>query len=426
DNCNDQGGVNGFCDIDVAVDHYKRLVRTGLRTVSPSCTESAGVQANGWLKEFYDKANAQDIRIDVIGVHWYDWGNNPATNTNPTPQQVFNRFVTYLENIHNLYGLPIWITEFNANPNRSNAINYGFMQLALPYLETLDYVERYCWFEPSSGTADFYDGTGTTLTNVGDFYKNQVSTSAIPETIVNEDGNLDIYYNLFGSTDNLLVNGYFETGDLTGWNGTNTGILSSPNANIYEGTTTGRILAGTGNLNQTVAVEPLTNYDLSFYTKWFVAPSAPISVQILNASNDNVIASKLMTTNVDWNLVELSFTVPAGATSVKFYVEKGASSPGWFIDNALLLKSATLNLNTFDSNTFIIYPNPSSGIFTLIGKTPINSYTVYNTQGQLIEDVEGLKLKEVSIDLNNKPKGMYFITVKDSEGNQSSNKLILN
>ena len=97
--------------------------------------------------------------------------------------------------VYNLYGLPIWITEFNANPNRSTATNYGFMQLALPYLETLDYVERYAWFEPSSGVADYYNTSGTVLTNVGTFYKSQVSTPSIIQATVSADSNLDFYFN---------------------------------------------------------------------------------------------------------------------------------------------------------------------------------------------------------------------------------------
>ena len=205
DNCNDQSGqYNNLCDTDVAVSTYKNLMKTGLRLVSPSGRENAPF---GWLKEFHDKANAQDIRIDVIGVHWYDWGSNPTNSPNASPQSVFNRFKNYLQRVYDLYGLPIWITEFNANPNRSNATNYGFMQLALPYLETLDYVERYAWFQPSSGTADYYS-SGTNLTNVGIFYKNQVSTPAISEPTISANSNLDFHYTLavnnFDSSDSIL------------------------------------------------------------------------------------------------------------------------------------------------------------------------------------------------------------------------------
>ncbi|WP_242085566.1 glycosyl hydrolase [Aestuariivivens sediminis] len=193
DNCEDQSGQwNNLCNTDVAVNTYKNLMKTGLRLVSPNCRENAPF---GWLKEFHDKANAQDIRIDVIGVHWYDWGSSPKNSPNADPQQVFNRFKNYLQRVYDLYKLPIWITEFNANPNRSTATNYGFMQLALPYLETLDYVERYCWYQPNSDVADYYTvANQTTLTDVGYFYNNQNSTPAIPEATVSADSNLDIYY----------------------------------------------------------------------------------------------------------------------------------------------------------------------------------------------------------------------------------------
>jgi Glycosyl hydrolase catalytic core len=207
DNCNGQSGVYGnpkLCVIDEAVRLYKNLMKTGMRLVSPSGTEGA---ATTWLKDFRDKANEQDVRIDVIGVHWYDWGSNPATNTNPTATQVFNRFKTYLTNVYNLYGLPIWITEFNANPYRSTAIQQGFMELALPYLETLSYVERYNWFQPNPtpldpddnetnvGTGEFYTTRppgAAVLTTIGTTYKNQVSTPAIPETTLDENNNLNL------------------------------------------------------------------------------------------------------------------------------------------------------------------------------------------------------------------------------------------
>lgn len=187
DNCNDQSGQYGdLCNTDVAVTIYENLMKTGLRLVSPSCRENAPF---GWLKEFYDKATAQNIRIDVIGVHWYDWGSNPANSPNANPQNVFNRFKTYLQNVYDLYGLPIWITEFNANPNRATWVNKGFMELALPYLESLDYVERYAWFQPNSGVADYFENDN--YTNVGEFYKNQISTPSISNASLSSESNLN-------------------------------------------------------------------------------------------------------------------------------------------------------------------------------------------------------------------------------------------
>ena len=210
DSCTGQSGQytptgtnNKTCVTDVAVAYYRNLMKTGMRLVSPGCTEGAAL-STGWLKEFSDKATAQDVRIDVIAVHWYDYGNNPQVGDSDTGAQIFARFQTYLTTVHDLYGLPIWITEFNANPARSAAVNLAFMQLALPYLETLSYVERYNWFYGNE-TANFYttfttpwvNGAqiftpGTVLGDAGNFYKNQVSTPSITDATVYAANNLNL------------------------------------------------------------------------------------------------------------------------------------------------------------------------------------------------------------------------------------------
>jgi hypothetical protein len=422
DHCEGQSGqYNNLCQTDVAVGLYKNLMKTGLRLVSPSGRENAPF---GWLKEFHEKATAQDIRIDVIGVHWYDWASNPENSPNANPTTVFNRFKDYLQRVYAIYKLPIWITEFNANPNRTTSVNLEFMKLALPYLESLDYVERYAWFQPSSDVADYYEATNT-LTNVGVFYKNQVSTPAIPENILTADTNLDMYYreNAF-QIHNLLVNGDFETGDLTGWNGSETiDILS--NENTYEGTTSGRIKAGAGNIYQEVTLESSVKYDLSFYTKWFVAPSSPIELQILNAVTDEKITSKIMTMATAWNLVELSFTVPADVTSVKILIKKEAGSPGWFVDYALLKKSANTLSNQdlkFDSG-LKIYPNPSRGFLFLESLEPIEAYYLYDLRGKLLQSeriIHQLK-KEITI----LKTGIYFLKIKNNSGAISVKKIVI-
>ncbi|WP_282072501.1 glycosyl hydrolase [Polaribacter atrinae] len=423
DNCDDQSGqYNNLCDTDVAVSTYKNLMKTGLRLVSPSGRENAPF---GWLKEFHEKANAQDIRIDVIGVHWYDWGSNPANSPNASPESVFNRFKTYLQNVYDLYGLPIWITEFNANPNRSNATNYGFMQLALPYLETLDYVERYAWFQPNSGVADYYDAAGTNLTNVGIFYKNQISTPSIPESKLSQDNNLDIYYSLINpSGDNLFINGDFELGNLTGWLGTNTGITTF---NQYEGTTAGRIINGGGSLYQIVSVEGQTDYYLSLYSKWYNLPPTAVSIKILNASDDSEISSKTLANSLDYNLAELDFTVPLGVNSIKVIVEIPSGYPIWLVDNVSLTKTTALSIQDLSlESKLILHPNPSSGIFVLKSSLPIESYGVYDIQGRLIKTEKKLMEFETEINLTSKGKGVYFLVIRDYQGNQSSKKIILN
>ena len=181
-----------LCNPDVAVTYHKNLMKTGMRIVSPGCREEAPF---GWLEEFNIKSAAQDIRVDVIAVHWYDWGAVLDSNTsNDTGLSAYNRFVSYITNVYALYGLPIWITEFNANPARSAAVNLDFMNRALPYLESLSYVERYNWFADSDGidSNSLYQGTTTTLTPLGNAYVNQVSTPSIATNTVNINNNLTL------------------------------------------------------------------------------------------------------------------------------------------------------------------------------------------------------------------------------------------
>ena len=191
DDCNGQSGQFGdLCIPEVAIEKYKNLMKTGLRMVSPSCREEAVNIDVGWLGAFNTLAVQEDVRIDVIAVHWYDWGSNPQNSPNEDPQLIFNRFVGYLNYVYNNYQLPIWITEFNGNPNRSTASNLGFMQLALPYLESLDYVERYAWFEPNSGTGEYFDTSGN-FTDIGNLYNNTISTPTITENIWGDGNNLN-------------------------------------------------------------------------------------------------------------------------------------------------------------------------------------------------------------------------------------------
>lgn len=423
DNCNDQSGqFNDLCQVPVAVNIYENLMKTGMRLVSPNGRENAPF---GWLLDFYNLANQNDIRIDVIGVHWYDWGSNPQNSPNANPQAIFNRFVNYLEDVHELYNLPIWITEFNANPNRTNQVNYEFMQLALPYLESLDYVERYAWFEPFSGTADYTDANGN-LTNVGTFYTNQVSTPSVSEPIWTENNNLENYLALVDPTgENLIINGFFETGDLFGWEGSNIGILTNNNANIYEGTTSGRILANAGELFQLIEVEPNTVYEVSLFNRWFVPPSEAIDIKIINTADNSIMASQPTTTNTNWNSMEFEFTTPSDVSEIKFSIEKG-NEPGWFIDNAVMLKIETLSAyQPVMEEVVQVFPNPSSASVTVKAEQFIKSIRVVNFHGQVVEELFNLNNKETILDVSKLNVGTYILQIHTHIGKSFSKKIVI-
>jgi hypothetical protein len=185
DNCNDQSGqYGGLCQIEIAVPLFKNLMRTGLRLVSPSPRENGPFT---WLKDFRDEAKDKDVRYDVLGVHWYDWGANPVNTPFEDPAKVFTRFKNYLDRVYAEHQMPIWITEFNANANRDSSVHIGFLKLALPYLESLDFVERYDFFSVNPEVAgnrtdivfgEMFNADGS-LSLVGQVFKNHQSTPSI-------------------------------------------------------------------------------------------------------------------------------------------------------------------------------------------------------------------------------------------------------
>ena len=194
DDCNGQSGQYGnMCVVDTSLTYYKNLLKSGVRMVSPACRQDAVFD---WLNEFNSKAVDENIRIDVIAVHWYDWGSNPQNSPNANPQDVFNRFVNYLESVYQTYGLPIWITEFNANRHRNEWVHRQFLQLALPFLEETDYIERYAFFPPTTQVANFFDDNNN-FTQIGEFYNNFNSSESIPhETHISASNLNSESYNL--------------------------------------------------------------------------------------------------------------------------------------------------------------------------------------------------------------------------------------
>lgn len=115
-----------------------------------------------WLRSFnsscYDIDPKNGCPADFVAAHWYgayaglaDWLGtlNEFYNTNST----------------NDANLKIWVTEM-ALPQQSDDATVSMMNQTLPYLDGLDYVERYAWFGAfRSGDANEWTGNSVALFN---------------------------------------------------------------------------------------------------------------------------------------------------------------------------------------------------------------------------------------------------------------------
>lgn len=147
-----------------ALDRYESLLKSGLRMGSPVCTQDAW---QSWLSDFMDGASDRGYRVDFIALHWYDWGNQTS---NSTGTQIKNRMVAKISNARNGLNtnMGVWLTEFNANVNRTNQnIHKDFINAAIPYINGQNWFERYAYFREGGG----WHGSSTNLTTSGVAYR---------------------------------------------------------------------------------------------------------------------------------------------------------------------------------------------------------------------------------------------------------------
>lgn len=288
-------------DYQTAVYFHENLAAVGLRTSSPACEEGG---ATVWLSNFMNSANARNINVDFIAVHWYDWGSYSSTNnTAPNVNNLFNRFKTYINNIYSLYNKPIWITEFNANPNTTEATHTAFMALALPWLDSQPFVERYAYFFPPA----LPPMSGGSLTPIGTAYKNHTSTASFT---VNKDNTA-----VTGSGNSRYV---YEAENAT-LNGSN--IVTS-----CSNVSGGKMVSATTGANsvsfQNVSVASAGNYylDISYYAK---TGKSGIQVKI----NGGTPISLTFPSNGNWcyesgnnfpGVYEATVTLNAGNNTIEF------------------------------------------------------------------------------------------------------------
>ena len=433
DNCDGQSGVFGnpkLCVVDEAVRLYKNLMKTGMRLVSPSGTEGA---ATGWLKEFHKKATDQDIRIDVIGVHWYDWGGSPSSTPNADATQVFNRFKSYLTTVHNLYGLPIWITEFNANPYRSTPVQLAFMKLALPYLETLSYVERYNWFQPNPtplipddnanlvGTGEFYTtrpaGAAPILTEVGIAYRDQVSSPSIPESTVDATNNLTlIEYPNVALNKIATANSSYSTafGQSKAIDGDTTSGTSQWIVNFGVPTD-----ANYSPLPAWFEVDLQGSFTIDSFriTEFFRAVknySFDVWDPTLNSGSGGWKSVFNITNNPATPLSSYNSFSPVTTTKVRLFINEHNSTNlmRLFELEVYGYTAQTLGVKKYEKQPFSIYPNPvSNDILNISNEQEVELVDVYNLTGAKIET----PYEKGKLLISKLPTGVYFLKINNKD-----------
>ena len=157
----------GNLTVEEALEQWPKLMELGVRLGSP-----AGVHPDrDWMKAFMKGVEERQLRVDFVTVHSYGGPNADA-------------LMKRLAAVHELYGRPLWITEFavgdwKAKTRAENIYRpeqvLEFVSNVLPQLDACKFVERYAWFsaKPDSaalGPCALFNDDGT-LTPVGEAYR---------------------------------------------------------------------------------------------------------------------------------------------------------------------------------------------------------------------------------------------------------------
>lgn len=116
---------------------------------APSVTNGPAPMGLTWLGNFMDACTS--CTIDFVVVHWYDSATNIAY------------FKSHIQAAYAQSGKNLWLSEFGATG--TDAEIEAFFQTVLPWLDSLDYVERYSYFMATPGL--LLNSAGTALSDYG-------------------------------------------------------------------------------------------------------------------------------------------------------------------------------------------------------------------------------------------------------------------
>lgn len=138
-------------------------IALGAPAVSSSTASGAGLN---WLNAFH-AACAGSCGITFVPLHWY----GSSSQSGAAQAQAFQQYVSNaITQVHSIFGsnIPIWITEFAAQPLTNQQVNADFLNAVLPSLKNNANIARFSFYGDVQGSLV----SGSSLTQDGQMYAN--------------------------------------------------------------------------------------------------------------------------------------------------------------------------------------------------------------------------------------------------------------
>lgn len=121
------------------------------------------------------------------------------------------------------------------------------------------------------------------------------------------------------------------------------------------------------------------------------------------------------TPNINFNNAYVNLNSLLGESCVELAFKNiGYYGNHIWIDNVNLFGDYA-GLSETKSQYLHVFPNPSEGVFQVLSTSALSDYSVYNVQGQLIQQ-DSLNGQTAKIDLSGEAEGMYLLTIRNENG----------
>ena len=97
-------------------------------------------------------------------------------------------------------------------------------------------------------------------------------------------------------------------------------------------------------------------------------------------------------------------------------------------DNLSVSTTSSLSKSDFTISDLRLYPNPTNGLITISNAvlSDIKNISVTNQLGQMVKDINPLKLNNNTFDISDLNKGIYFVQIRDISNNSKTLRVVKN
>jgi autotransporter-associated beta strand protein len=305
-----------------AIYSWPDLLGTGLRVGSPAPSDGG---YSSWLYPFMTQADAANLRVDFVAVHYYRC-YNPAD-----PAGAATQLYNALKGVYDQTKRPIWVTEWNNGANWTTCGDPTFAQqqaaiaAIINMLDTTPFVERYALYNWVENVRSVVDTNGF-ITAAGVTYRDQQSPIGYVQALQNNGTRS--FTQLRFETNTLDSSGYGNNGISAGspaytnghsgqaivFDGTNTVVTLPPNVATNSAFTFAAWINWSGGANW----QRIFDFGNSTTHYMFLSPNAAgtnLRFAIANGGGEQIVQTAPLAQN-QWQHVAITLS---GGTA-KLYV----------------------------------------------------------------------------------------------------------